>query len=74
MYYVSHFSAVGGAGTYKPAPAIGGHVAVDLHPLARVPVDVDGVDAAQGFPIQQVLGAVLRGGKQTVSCGRAGSG
>lgn len=58
----------GAEGTYKPAPAVSGHVTVDLYTLAWVSVDVDGVDAAQGLAIQQVLGTVLRGGEQTVSC------
>lgn len=60
--------------TYKPSPAISGHVTVDLHALIWVSADVDGVDAAQGLSVQQVLGTVLRGGEQTVSCGGAGRG
>lgn len=46
--------------TYNPASFISGHVAVHLHALAGVSVDVNGVDAAQRLSIQQVLGTILR--------------
>lgn len=54
--------------THNPAASIGGHVTVDLNPLAEVPVDGDGVDAAQSVSIHQVLGAVLRVSKDTSTC------
>lgn len=63
-----HHFICGAEGTHKPAPAVGGHVTVDLHALVWVSVDVYGVDAAQRLAVQQVLGTVLRGGKQAVSC------
>lgn len=53
------------ADTHNPAAFIGGHVTVHLHALAGVSVDVNGVDAAQRLPVQQVLGAILRRRKQT---------
>lgn len=51
--------------THNPATSIGGHVAVDLQPLAEIPIDGDGVDATQRVPVHQVLGAVLRVSKDT---------
>lgn len=54
--------------THNPAASIGGHVAVDLHSLAEVPVDGDGVDAAQRVSIHQVLGTVLRVSKDPATC------
>lgn len=58
--------------THYPAASVGGHVAVNLHTLAEVSVDVDGVDSAQGLSIQEVLRTVLRRGKQSVSWGGKG--
>lgn len=54
--------------THNPATSIGGHVAVDLHSLAEVPVDRDGVDATQCVSVHQVLGAVLGVSKDTATC------
>lgn len=54
--------------THNPATSIGGHVTVDLNPLAEVPVDGDGVDATQRVSIHQVLGTVLRVSKDTSTC------
>lgn len=54
--------------THNPAASVGGHVAVDLDPLAEVPVDGDGVDAAQCVSVHQVLGAVLWVSKDTAAC------
>lgn len=51
--------------TYNPASFICAHVAVHLHTLAGVPVDVNGVDATQCLAVQQVLGTVLRSRKQS---------
>lgn len=51
--------------THDPAPIVRGHVAVHLDALARVSVNVNGVNAAQSLAVQKVLGAVLRRGKQT---------
>lgn len=51
--------------TYNPASFISGHVTVDLHTLAGVSVDVNGVDAAEQLSVQQVLGAILGSGKKT---------
>lgn len=56
--------------THNPSTSISGHVTVDLHPLAQVAVDGDGVDAAQGVSVHQVLGAVLRVSKDTTTCRR----
>lgn len=53
--------------TYDPASFISGHVTVDLHTLAGVSVDVNGVDAAERLSIQQVLSAILGSGKKTTS-------
>lgn len=54
--------------THNPATSIGGHVTVDLHSLAEVPVDGDGVDTAQCVSVHQMLGTVLRVGKDTAAC------
>lgn len=54
--------------THNPATPVGGHVTVHRHPLAQVPVDGDGVDPTQRVSIHQVLGTVLRVGKDTSSC------
>lgn len=51
--------------THDPAPIVSGHVAVHLDALAGVSVNVNGVNAAQSLAVQEVLGAVLRRGKQT---------
>lgn len=51
--------------THNPSSFVGGHVAVHLHALAGVSVDVNGVDAAQRLSIQQVLSAILRRRKQS---------
>lgn len=53
--------------TYNPSAFVSGHVTVHLHSLAGVSVYVNGVDAAQRFSIQQVLGTILRCCKQTTS-------
>ena len=53
-------------GTHSPSPLVCGHVAVDLDSLVGVSVDVDGVHATQGLPVQEMLGAVLRRGEQAV--------
>lgn len=51
--------------THNPAALVRGHVAVHLHALAGVSVNVDGVNATQRLAIQEVLGTVLGHGKQT---------
>lgn len=59
------------ATSYNPASFVRTHVTVHLHALAGVPVDVNGVDAAQRLAVQQVLGAILRRRKQPTPCRRA---
>lgn len=49
---------------HNPASFVCGHVAVDLHALAGVAVNVNGVNAAQRLAVEEVLGTVLRRGKQ----------
>lgn len=51
--------------TYNPAAFISGHVTVDLHTLAWVSIDVNGVDAAERLSVKQVLGAILGSSKET---------
>lgn len=53
--------------THYPAASVGGHVAVNLHTLAEVSVDVDGVNSTQRLSIQEVLRTILWRGKQSVS-------
>lgn len=53
--------------THYPAASVGGHVAVNLHTLAEVSVDIDGVDSTQRLSVQEVLCTVLWRGKQSVS-------
>lgn len=57
----------GATATHNPATAVCAHVTEHLHPLAEVPVDGDGVDTAQCVSVHQVLGAVLRVGKDTAT-------
>lgn len=54
--------------THNPSTSISGHVTVHLHPLAKLPVDGDGVDTTQRISIHQVLGTVLRVSKDTATC------
>lgn len=58
--------------THYPSSSVGGHVAVHLHTLTEISVDVDGVDRAQALSVQQVLSTVLWRGKQSVSWGGKG--
>jgi len=57
----------GATATHNPATAVCAHVTEHLHPLAEVPVDGDGVDTAQRVSVHQVLGTVLRVGKDTAT-------
>lgn len=57
----------GATATHNPATAVCAHVTEHLHPLAEVPVDGDGVDTTQCVSVHQVLGTVLRVGKDTAT-------
>lgn len=59
LFFFSFFLALFSTATYNPASFIRSHVTVHLHTLARVSVNVNGVDPAESLSIQQVLGTIL---------------